>query len=147
MNPPDMPAAIQSYCRETGQPVPETDAALVRCALESLALKYRATLAGLEELTGEKVEIIHVVGGGSQNRFLNQFTADVCSRLVHAGPVEATVLGNLLSQVRADGELKNLSEMRAVVRASTQVSEFTPVDKAAWDDAFGKYSALLKRAK
>lgn len=147
MNPPDMPAAIQSYCRDTGQPVPETDAALVRCALESLALKYRATLAGLEELTGEKVEIIHVVGGGSQNRFLNQFTADACNRLVHAGPVEATALGNLLSQVRADGELKNLSEMRAVVRASTQVSEFTPVDKAAWDDAFGKYSALLKRAK
>lgn len=144
LNPPDMPAAIQSFCRETSQPVPETDAAIVRCALESLALKYRATLAGLEELTGEGIEIIHVVGGGSQNRLLNQATADACGRLVHAGPVEATVLGNLLSQVRADGELKGLSEMRAVVRASTQVSEFTPTDKAKWEDAFAKYQAVVK---
>ena len=147
LNPPDMPAAIQSFCRETKQPVPETDAALVRCALESLALKYRATIAGLEELTGEPVEIIHIVGGGSQNRLLNQATADACGRLVHAGPVEATVLGNLLSQVRADGELKDLAEMRAVVRASTQVSEFTPVDKAKWDEAYGRFEALVKRNK
>ncbi len=144
LNPPDMPEAIQSFCQETNQPVPETDAALVRCALESLALKYRATLSGLEELTGEKIEIIHVVGGGSQNRLLNQATADACGKVVHAGPVEATVLGNLLSQVRADGELKGLSEMRAVVRASTQVSEFTPADRSKWDEAFGRFEELTK---
>jgi len=106
--------------------VPKTDGELVRCAYESLALKYRQTLGSLEELTGEPVEIIHIVGGGSQNRLLNQFTADACQRPVQAGPVEATAIGNLLTQVRASGELGSLAEMREVVRASTQVEHFEP---------------------
>jgi rhamnulokinase len=107
LNPPSMPAALQQYCRETRQPVPETDGALVRCALESLALKYSLVLGWLEELTGERIEVIHVVGGGAQNRMLNALTANACQRPVLAGPVEATVLGNLLVQARATGEGEN----------------------------------------
>src|SRR4051812_25383123 len=101
LNPPDMVEAIQSFCRETGQPVPETEGQLIRCTLESLALKYKAVLAGLEELTGTPVEVIHVVGGGCRNMLLNQFTANACGRSVLAGLVEATVMGNLLVQIRA----------------------------------------------
>jgi len=126
LNPPDMPKAIQDFCRETKQPVPRTEGELVRCAYESLALKYRETLGALEELTGEKIEVIHIVGGGSQNKFLNQFAADACERPVIAGPVEATALGNLLTQVRADGELGSLAEMREVVRASSEVQHYEP---------------------
>ncbi len=97
LNPPDMPKAIHEFCRETKQPVPKTDGEHVRCCYESLALKYRETLSSLEELTGNKIEVIHIVGGGSQNKLLNQFTADACQRPVIAGPVEATAMGNLLT--------------------------------------------------
>ncbi len=139
LNPPDMPKAMQDYCRETTQPVPETEGALVRCALESLALKYRATVGSLEELTGEKIEVIHVVGGGSQNNLLNQFTADACNRPVLAGPVEATVLGNVLVQARAAGEIKDLKELREIVRASSDLREFVPDARAsaAWQETKG----------
>jgi rhamnulokinase len=125
-NPPDMPVAIQSFCRETNQLVPETDAALVRCALESMAVKYGIVLAGLEELAGNKIDVIHIVGGGSRNPLLNQLAANRCGRTIVAGPVETTVLGNLLSQARAAGELKSLAEMRQVVRSSSELQVFEP---------------------
>jgi rhamnulokinase len=124
LNPPDMPQAIQEFCRETRQPVPKTEGELVRCAYESLALKYREVLDSLEELTGEPIEVIHIVGGGSQSQLLNQFAADACQRPVIAGPVEATAMGNLLTQVRASGELGSLAEMREVVRASSEVQHY-----------------------
>ncbi|HWY74674.1 MAG TPA: rhamnulokinase family protein [Verrucomicrobiae bacterium] len=137
LNPPDMPKAIQDYCKETGQPAPESEGALVRCALESLALKYRDTIGSLEELTGQRIEVIHVVGGGSQNNLLNQFTADACDRPVLAGPVEATVMGNVLVQARAAGEIKDLKELREIVRASSDLREFLPDARtsAAWREA------------
>ncbi len=125
-NPPDMPAAIASYCRETNQPAPESEGALVRCALEGLAARYASVLAGLEELAGNRIDIIHIVGGGSRNPLLNQLAADRCRRQIVAGPVETTVLGNLLSQARAAGELKSLAEMRDVVRCSSQLRAFEP---------------------
>ncbi len=125
-NPPDMPAAIQSFCRETNQPSPQTEGALVRCVLESLAARYSRVLEGLEQVTGTTVEVIHVVGGGSRNQLLNQLTANKCRRRVVAGPTETTVLGNLLSQVRAAGELKSLSEMREIVRAASELQCFEP---------------------
>lgn len=123
-NPPDMVKAIQDYCRETKQPIPGTAAELVRCCYESLALKYREVLIALEELTASKIELIHVVGGGSQSAMLNQFTADACQRPVVAGPVEATAIGNLLTQARADGELSSLADMREVAGASCEVRHF-----------------------
>ena len=135
LNPPDMPKAIQDFCRETKQPVPKTEGELVRCAYESLALKYREVLGWLEELTGNRMEVIHIVGGGSKSAILNQFTADACQRPVITGPVEATAMGNLLVQVRASGELSSLAEMREVIRKSSDVATCRPGKPAAWEDA------------
>jgi rhamnulokinase len=146
LNPPDMPKAIQDFCRETKQPVPKTEGELVRCAYESLALKYREVLGWLEELTGNRMEVIHIVGGGSKSGILNQFTADVCQRPVIAGPVEATAMGNLLVQVRASGELSSLAEMREVIRKSSDVAPVQPGKAAAWEDASGRL-AELRRGK
>jgi rhamnulokinase len=126
LNPPDMPKAIQDVCRDTKQPVPKTEAELIRCCYESLAQKYGEVLRSLEELTGETVEVIHIIGGGSQNKLVNQLAADICQRPVAAGPVEATALGNLLTQVRASGELSSLAEMREVVRASSDIHYYEP---------------------
>src|SRR5690606_4111093 len=120
---------------------PKSEGELVRCCYESLALKYREVLHSLEELTGETIDIIHIVGGGSQSQLLNQFTADACQRPVLAGPVEATAMGNLLTQIKADGELKSLGEMRDVVRASSAVQRYEP---AAWNDAAERFAKLRK---
>jgi rhamnulokinase len=141
-NPPDMVKAIQDYCRETKQPKPGTAAELVRCCYESLALKYGEVLTALEELTGSKIELIHVVGGGSQSSLLNQFTADACQRPVVAGPVEATAIGNLLTQARADGELSSLAEMREVARASCEVRHFKASKS---NEPAGRFAGLSRR--
>jgi rhamnulokinase len=135
LNPADMPRAIQDFCHETRQPLPRTEGQLVRCAYESLALKYRQVLGWLEELTGNRIEVLHIVGGGSRSPILNQFTADACQRPVVAGPVEATAMGNLLVQVRASGELSSLAEMRQVVRKSSEVITFEPGEAEAWEAA------------
>jgi rhamnulokinase len=147
LNPPDMPATIQSFCRDTGQVVPETEGSLVRCALESLALKYQTVLGWLEELTGNPIEVIHVVGGGSRNELLNQFTANACNRPVLAGPVEATVLGNLLVQARASNETVSLDDLRTIVRESSALQEFDPdaAPAASWQEARGRFAALRNR--
>jgi rhamnulokinase len=145
-NPADMPLALQQFCRATGQPAPDTKGGLVRCALESLALRYSAVLESLEEIGGRQVEAIHIVGGGSQNAMLNQFTADACNRKVIAGPVEATALGNVLIQARAAGELGSLAELREVVRKSCAVRAFEPRREQAgrWEEARGRFAALNK---
>ncbi len=146
LNPPDMPGAIQEFCRETGQPVPATEGALVRCALESLALKYQTVLKALEEATGARIDVIHVIGGGSRNDMLNQFTADACGRKVLAGPAEATALGNLLTQARACGEFNSLAELRAIAGRSGDVREFTPnpANAGAWQEALGRFTKLVR---
>jgi rhamnulokinase len=145
LNPPDMPKAIQDFCRETKQRVPKTEGELVRCAYESLALKYREVLGWLEELTGNSMEVIHIVGGGSKSAILNQFTADACQRPVITGPVEATAMGNLLVQVRASGELSSLAEMREVIRKSSDVATCRPGKPAAWEDASARFASLARR--
>jgi len=144
LNPPDMPKAIQDFCRETKQPVPRTEGELVRCAYESLALKYREVRAWLEELTGEGIKVIHIVGGGSQSKLLNQFAADACQRPVVTGPIEATAMGNLLVQVRASGELSSLAEMREVIRKSSDVETFQPGKPGVWEDASARFAELRK---
>lgn len=145
LNPPDMPAAIQDFCRETGQPVPETEGQFMRCVFESLALTYAAVLEGLEELTGTKIEMIHVVGGGSRNKVLNPFTASACGRPVICGPVEATVFGNVLVQARSHGEIGTLADIRAAVRESSEVTQYDPDNSAAWQDARGRFAKLRDR--
>jgi len=142
LNPPSMPKAIQEFCKKTGQPVPKTEGELVRCAFESLALKYKQVLGWLEELTGNRIEVIHIVGGGSKNTTLNQFTADACQRPVIAGPVEATAMGNLLVQVRSSGELSSLGEMRAVVKKSSDLTTFNPRPGPDWDAAAERFARL-----
>jgi rhamnulokinase len=144
IHPPDMPAAIRGFCRETGQPEPDTEGALVRCCLESLALKYAAVLAQLEAVTGTAIDLVHVVGGGAQNALLNQLAADACGRPVLAGPTEATALGNVLVQLWADGELGSLAELRAAVRAAAAPETFPPrPDPAgAWAAARARFARL-----
>ncbi len=141
--PKDMPAAIRDFCRASGQTVPESEGAVVRCALESLALRYRLVLTWLEELIGRRIETIHIVGGGSNNRLLNQMAADATGRRVVAGPVEATAIGNLMMQAVSSGDAASISEARDVIRASFDVAEFTPQASAAWDDAFARFQSLL----
>ncbi|MBW3539357.1 MAG: rhamnulokinase [Planctomycetes bacterium] len=142
LNPEDMPAAISEWCRASGQPAPEDEGQFVRCALESLALKYRRVLGWLEELSSTRVETIHIVGGGTQNELLNQFAANACGRPVVAGPVEATVLGNVLVQARTAGELATLAEIREVVRNSSELARYEPADAAAWDEAWERFERL-----
>ncbi len=147
LNPPDMPRALQEFCRATGQPAPQTEGALVRCALESLALAYQTTIAALEEVTGTRIEVIHIIGGGSRNDLLNQFTADACARPVLAGPMEATALGNLLIQVRGCGQIGSLAELRGIVSRSAELRTFEPVpaNAAAWQQAQGRFRELSQR--
>ncbi len=144
LNPPDMPKAIQEFCRETNQPVPETEGQFARCVFESLAFKYAATLDGLEELTGTKIEVLHIVGGGSQNKLLNQFTANAAARPVLAGPVEATVLGNLLVQARSHGELRSLADIRSIIRNSREPGLHEPADTEDWSTARGRFNTMCQ---
>ncbi len=141
--PGDMPARIAASCAETGQIVPDTPGAIVRCALESLALKYRRVLRELEHLLGRKLEVIHVVGGGSQNQLLNQFTADATAKPVVAGPVEATALGNILVQALGRGRLASLTDLRRVVAASTELIHYEPRNTAHWDAAAARFDRLF----
>jgi len=145
LNPPDMPKAIQDFCRESAQPVPKTPGQLVRCAYESLALKYSQVLGWLEELTGSRIEVIHIVGGGSKSEMLNQFTADACQRPVIAGPVEATAMGNLLVQARAGGELSTLADMRTVVRQSSKLAAYHPGPSTPWQAAVARLASLTPK--
>lgn len=141
--PADMPAEIVKYCQARGRPAPSTEGEIVRTALEGLALKYRMVLGWLEELSGSKIDVIHIVGGGSQNELLNQFAANACGRPVVAGPVEATALGNVLVQARTSGALSTLAEMRSVVRASSALKHYEPRDQTAWTAAYGQFCELL----
>jgi rhamnulokinase len=143
-NPPDMPAAIRAFCKQTRQPLPNSEGALIRCALESLALKYQTVLERLELISGKRVEVIHIVGGGSRNVLLNQFTADACNRPVIAGPVEATVFGNVLMQARSCCEIGSLKELRAIVLNSCEIETFEPKPSqvSAWQEARARFVTL-----
>lgn len=141
--PGDMPGRIAAFCRATGQPEPATPGAVIRCVLESLALLYRRTLRQIEALTGRRVARLHIVGGGSQNTLLNQFTANALQRPVITGPVEATAAGNVLVQAIALGHLPSLAAAREVVRASFPLTTVEPADAAAWDAAAGRFESLL----
>ena len=131
--PHDMPEAIRSLARETGQPVPETTAAVVRTALESVAAAVRRTVEELDSLLGRRLGRIHVVGGGVKNGMLCQWIADACQRPVIAGPVEATAIGNVLVQQLASGGTVDLRSVREVVRNSFEITRYEPRDHARWN--------------
>ena len=139
--PGDLPARVRAYCARTGQPAPEDEAAVVRCVLDSLALGYRRTLDDLTAVTGRPVTAVHIVGGGSRNRLLNQAVADVTGLPVTAGPVEATALGNTLVQLIALGDIEDLAQAREVVRAGAG-QEIRRVEPSADDrlaERYGRY--------
>ena len=123
-----------------GPAAPATHAEYARTILESLALRYRQVLEGLETLSGRRIEVIHIVGGGSRNGVLNQFVADCTGRKVVAGPSEATAIGNILVQAMGAGELSGLDGIRAVVRNSCAPVTVSPRPSAEWDRAYAKYA-------
>lgn len=140
--PGDMPARIRSYCEETRQPVPETPGQIARCIFESLALLYAVRLEELEQLTGRRITTLHIVGGGSSNRLLNQFAADATGRAVVAGPVEATAIGNVLVQAIAMGDVADLTAARRIVRESFAVERFEPSGDLVWRTARERFAAV-----
>jgi len=144
LNPASMPAQIAAYCRSTSQPEPAGPAACTRTILESLALKYRVVLEQLEELTGKPVEQIRIVGGGSRNRLLNQFTADATGRPVLAGPVEATALGNIALQMLATGAVRSLGDARAIIERSFPTERFEPTATDRWDAQYRRFVDYLE---
>ena len=141
--PQDMPEAIVHLCKTTSQPVPDSHGAIIRCALESLALRYRMVLNDLEQLTGATVETIHIVGGGTQNRLLCQMTADACNRQVVAGPVEATAIGNIVVQLVAQGAVQSVREGRELIRKSFPVETYEPQQPEPWDVAYEQFVQLV----
>lgn len=145
--PGDMPRRLRDYLTQTDQPVPKQRGGLVRCILESLALRYRESLVQLERLTGRTIETLHIVGGGVRNELLCQFAADATGRHVVAGPVEATAIGNILVQALACGQVGSLAEVRAIVARTTQLKHYEPQSTNAWDDAYGRFQGLPARLK
>jgi rhamnulokinase len=141
--PGDMPAKIRAFCARTDQAEPVTAGTVVRVALESLALKYRWVLERLEEMLGKRLDVIHIVGGGTQNRLLNQLAADATQRPVITGPVEATAIGNVLMQAISLGHLGSLEDAREVVRNSFDVEAYEPGPAEGWDEAYERFVKLL----
>lgn len=144
-SPGQMPEKIQQYCRDTGQKVPESKAEILRCVFESLAMKYRWSMEKLEEITGNRLDALHIVGGGSQNKLLNQLTANAISRPVICGPVEATAIGNLMVQAMALGEVASLKEIRQVIKNSFPTDDYMPEDTQAWDAAYEEFIKITNQ--
>jgi rhamnulokinase len=141
--PANMVDAIAAFCRRSGQIVPTDPGACARMILECLALKYRLVKESLAQVTHKPIDRIYIVGGGSQNHLLNQFTADALNCTVVAGPVEATSIGNIIMQLYALGEIGSLTEGRALVRRSFVTKTFKPKNAGAWDDAYGRFRKIL----
>jgi len=146
-SPGNMPEKVMEFCRKTGQEVPETKGAIVRCVLESLALKYNKTIKGLEKVVGYEIPVLHIVGGGTKNIVLCRYTADACGKTVVTGPVEATSVGNLLCQLMALGEISGLKEARELVEKSFPTQVYTPQNVDAWKEAYSKFEKILELNK
>jgi len=145
LEPTDMPKAIVEFCRKSGQPIPESEGAILRCVLDSIALKFRHVLGMCEKIGGRRIETIHIVGGGTKNVQLCQAAADACGCRVVAGPIEATAIGNIMMQAVADGAVANIEEARQVIRSSFDVTEYLPNTQCTgeWNDAYGRFLAVL----
>jgi rhamnulokinase len=141
-NPPSMLEAINAFCERTGQEKPENDAQVIRLIFESLALRYRQVLEDLDRIATHPIERLHIIGGGSKNRLLNQLTANAIGRKVIAGPSEATAIGNVMIQAMAAGVVSSLQEMRSIIHASVETEEFAPELVAEWEEAYQKFVTL-----
>ncbi|MHC4310045.1 MAG: rhamnulokinase [Planctomycetota bacterium] len=134
--PGDMPDRINSYLAETGQKAIDDKGQMIRMILESLALKYRVIMERIEDITGQNIDCLHIVGGGIQNELLCQFTANAIGKKVVAGPIEATASGNLLIQAKAAGQIKTLAELRKIVRNSFELKEYEPQEASLWEEQY-----------
>jgi rhamnulokinase len=144
LEPGDMPRKIAVYCTSSGQAPPASPAEFTRAILESLALRYRQVLDSLDTLSDRRIAVIHIVGGGSRNAVLNQFVADATGLPVIAGPAEATAIGNILVQAIGAGELRNLQDLRAVVRNSFAPQAFEPHPTSEWQEAYVRFCRLVR---
>ena len=144
-NPSSMIEAIQTYCRNSGQPVPETPAEICRCIFDSLALRYRQVFQWLKEFSSFDLSVLHIIGGGSLNKFLNQFTANSLGVQVLAGPQEGTAIGNIMLQAKASGLVSDIWEMRRIIANSLQLVKYEPTDKALWDHGYEKYLKIADK--
>ncbi len=143
--PSSMIGAIQQYCRDTNQPVPETPAEICRCIFDSLALRYRQVFQWLKEFVSADIPVLHIIGGGSLNKFLNQFTANSTGATVLAGPQECTAIGNIMLQAKAARMVSDIWQMRAIIANSTEMVKYEPQDKAQWDAAYDKYLSIVSK--
>ena len=143
--PGDMPGRVQEFCRETGQPVPESKQDILRCILESLALKYRQGKEAIESALGRQMNSVHMVGGGIRNRLLCQFTADAMGLPILAGPAESTAIGNIIIQAVGLGHLSSVQEGRELVRASVPLETYEPGATGAgrWQEAYDRFQRLI----
>ena len=143
LNPQNMPEAIVAFCNKTGQGTPSSHAEIIRCVYDSLAIKYRHTLGQIKSASDKTIDKIHIIGGGANNHFLNQLTADATGLAVVAGPTEATATGNILMQAKALGVISSLDEIRQLVRNSFETIDFNPNPELNWDEAYQKFRNLL----
>lgn len=143
-NPANMQQAIKDYCAKTGQHVPEGYAETCRCIFESLALRYRQVAGYLKEMASFPIDTLHIIGGGSLNAYLNQFTANATGLTVLAGPQECTALGNIMLQAKAAGAVGDIFDMRRIIADSITMKRFDPQDKEMWDKAYAKFESLTK---
>jgi rhamnulokinase len=147
MNPDSMTTAIRSSLAESGQHPHDEPVALARVVLDSLAFRYASVLDTIERLTGSPITTIHIVGGGSRNEYLNQATANASGRTVMAGPAEATVIGNLVVQAIASGEIGSVAEARETIRRTARLTRYEPRDDEAWEAARAGYAEVEARAE
>ena len=141
-NPDSMIDAIQQYCRQTNQPVPETPAEICRCIFDSLALRYKQVFQWMQEFAPFKLDVLHIIGGGSLNKYLNQFTANATGATVLAGPQEGTAIGNIMLQAKAAHLVNDIWEMRQIIANSLELVKYEPTDTAIWDQAFLRFRKL-----
>ena len=144
-NPHDMPKAICEYCGRTGQKCPQTHGEFIRVIFESLALRYREVLDVFRGLSTNPIEKLHIIGGGSRNGLLNQFTSNAIGLPVLAGPSEASSIGNIMLQAKAAGVVSSLQEMRDVISANVQPERFMPEEQEIWNNAYKNYLLTVKK--
>ncbi|MBD3183062.1 rhamnulokinase [Candidatus Poribacteria bacterium] len=145
LSPCDMPERIREFCKDTGQKIPETKPAVIRCAFESLALKYRWVLEKLEEVLEQELDVVHIIGGGCQNKFLCQLTADATGKQVLAGPVEATAIGNIIIQAITIGYLDSIDSARELIAQSFDVVAYEPRPDKRWNDVYSRYLEIMEK--
>ena len=144
MNPKNMINAVKDYCKATNQKIPDTVGQISRTIFECLAFRYKEEIQNLEDIIKQKIRVLHIIGGGSQNALLNQFTANVLNIPVKAGPKEATAIGNLLVQALSLGKIKTIRELRQIVKNSFPIIEFNPKDVNKWNEGYKKYLRFIK---